>query len=56
MVAMIQVKYEHRYEFWCWCRDNDILCEYMGSLSGTSMDMWYIGREQDRIQAILRWV
>jgi hypothetical protein len=54
---MFKIEYQHRNQFWDWCYKNDILCEYMGTDSDPiGYDTWYIGNEQDRMLAILRWV
>lgn len=53
----------HRNEFWDWCMEKHIACEYMGTefnsrferIRDPEYDTWYIGNEQDRMMAILRW-
>jgi hypothetical protein len=53
---MFKIEYQYRNQFWVWCHNNDILCEYMGTDSDTiGYDTWYIGNERDRTLAILRW-
>ena len=54
--SMFRVQSQYREQFWEWCQQHKIECAYMGTESGvTSWDTWYIGREQDRMMAILRW-
>lgn len=61
---MFKVQTWYRDQFWEWCEQNKIICEYMGTSGGdsnapfsrTAMDSWYIGNEKDRTLAILRWV
>jgi hypothetical protein len=58
---MFKIQYQYREQFWYWCQENDIACEYMGTNSTVDnvnwieTDTWYIGHEQDRLLAILRW-
>jgi hypothetical protein len=56
---MFRIKSQHREQFWEWCQKNKIECAYMGTESGQAivppMDTWYIGREQDRMLAVLTW-
>jgi len=61
---MIWVSSWDRSLFWQWCQEHDILCEFMGTETPpgdpagnryTSIDIWYIGCEQDRTLATLRW-
>lgn len=56
---MFKILSSHRNEFWDWCRQNYIACEYMGTtplpLLDPVYDTWYIGNERDRTLAILRW-
>jgi hypothetical protein len=60
---MFKIQYQYREQFWYWCQENNIVCEYMGASTGdptnpfsrTAVDTWYIGNEQDRTLAILRW-
>ena len=58
---MFKLQYQYRAEFWEWCRQNNILCEYMGTENGggkysfKAYDTWYIGNEQDRVWAMLKW-
>jgi hypothetical protein len=54
---MFRIQSQYRQQFWEWCQKNNIECAYMGTEAGMiSWDTWYIGREQDRMLAILRWV
>lgn len=56
---MFRVQSQYREQFWEWCQQHKIECAYMGTESGQAlvpaMDTWYIGRDQDRMMAILRW-
>ena len=53
---MFKVQSCYRDQFWDWCMENHIACEYMGTNEFYSMDSWYIGNEKDRMWAVLRWV
>lgn len=62
---MFKVQTWYRDQFWEWCGQNNIICEYMGTntnsgdptnpFNRTALDTWYIGNERDRTLAILRW-
>lgn len=50
---MIRLSAHFREQFWDWCMEQDIVCEYMGTVD--TIDAWYIGNERDRMWAVLRW-
>lgn len=52
---MFKISYQHRDQFWEWCMENHIACEYMGTTPIEETDTWYIGNERDRMLSILRW-
>ena len=51
----IPIPYSKRYEFWNWCHDNHIICEYHGSYD-TYYEKWFIKNDQHRLWAVLRWL
>lgn len=60
---MFKIQYQYREQFWYWCQENKIVCEYMGASTGDptnpfhhgNLDTWYIGNDKDRMWAQLRW-
>jgi hypothetical protein len=57
--SMFKIPTWYRDQFREWCQEQDIICEYMGTESEQALvpavDTWYIGRDQDRMLAVLRW-
>jgi hypothetical protein len=53
----VEVKYLQRQEFFDWCRELNIICEYDGSsvTVDQSYDTWYIADEKHLMWAKLRW-
>jgi hypothetical protein len=60
---MFKIQYQYREQFWYWCQENNIVCEYMGASTGDptnpfdheNLDTWYIGDPKTRMWAQLRW-
>ena len=60
---MFKIPCQCRSLFWNWCMENHIACEYMGTSTGDptnpfsqkNLDTWYIGFEEHRVLAILKW-
>ena len=56
------VPHANRSDFWLWCQENKIDCQYEGrlnpindSLRTLSPELWYIKDIKHRIWAKLRW-
>lgn len=55
----VTVSYTNRIEFYNWCHDNKIVCQYEGTLNPgqfhSGIELWYIKDISHRNWAKLRW-